>query len=118
MHMDVYVALHEGGDVSGPLVEGEWMWSDDMTRLTFTHNMPLDSMTEYTIHIGGGMMDAEGHAVDLEHHGHDMGGEWVSQQMMDDRMMHGGMMGNDDMMGFGWQHNNGSYGMSFTFTTR
>jgi hypothetical protein len=117
--MDMYVALHEGGDVSGPLVDGQWMWSNDKTSLTFTHGMPLDSMSDYTIHIGGGMMDADGHVIDLEQHGHEMGGEWVSQQMMDARMMQGGgMMGNDDMMGVGWMHDNGSFGMVFSFTTR
>lgn len=123
MHVDMYVALHEGGDVSGSLVEGDWAWSDDLTSLTFTHTMPLNSMAEYTIHIGGGMMDANGHLIDLDQHGHGMGGEWVTQHMMDQRMMHGGMMhggmmGGDDMMGHGWLHTNGSYGMVFTFTTR
>jgi hypothetical protein len=119
MHMDMYVALHEGGDVSGALVDGEGAWSDDKTQLTFTHTMPLDSMAEYTIHLGGGMMDADGHVIDLEQHGHDMGGEWATQQMMDQRMMGGGgMMGADDMMGFGWAHENGNFGMIFNFTTR
>lgn len=118
MHMDMYAALHEGGDVSGALVDGDWAWSADMTRLTFTHAMPLDAMADYTIHIGGGMLDADGQVVDLGQHGHDMGGEWVTQQMMDQRMMGGGgMMGADDMMGFGWAHGDGTFGMVFTFTT-
>ena len=30
----------------------------------------------------------------------------------------GGMMGADDMMGFGWAHENGNFGMIFNFTTR
>ncbi len=119
MHADMYVALHEGGDVSGELVDGAWTWSDDTTRLTFRHMMPLDSMSDYCIHIGGGMMDAEGHTVDLEQHGHDMGGEWVTEQMMDQRMMQGGgMMGDDDMLGAGGIYENGTYGMIFTFTTK
>jgi hypothetical protein len=119
MHMDMYVALHAGAGVDGPLVDGDWEWSADMTNLTFTHAMPLDAMADYTIHIGGGMMDADGHLIDLEQHGHDMGGEWVTQQMMDHRMMgSGSMMGGDDMVGDGWVHSNGSFGMIFSFTTR
>ena len=119
MHMDMYVALHEGADVTGPLVDGDWAWADDQAHLTFTHAMPLNSMADYTIHIGGGMMDADGNVIDLEQHGHDMGGEWVTQHMMDQRTMHGGtMMGGDDMLGFGWMHDNGSFGMVFSFTTR
>jgi hypothetical protein len=112
MHRDMYAALHEGGDVSGALVDGDWAWSADKTQLTFTHAMPLNSMAEYTIHIGGGMMDADGQVIDLGQHGHDMGGEWVTQQMMDQRMMGGG-----GMMGFGWAHGDGTFGMVFTFTT-
>lgn len=119
MHRDMYAAVHEGGNVSGALVQGNWAWSDDMTHLTFTHTMPFNTMAEYTIHIGGGMMDADGQVIDLGQHGHDMGGEWVTQHMMDQRMMHGGnMMGADDMMGDGWTHDNETYGMVFTFTTR
>ncbi len=57
--------------------------------------------------------------IDLDQHGHDMGGDWVTQHMMDQRMMGGGgMMGADDMMGFGWAHENGNFGMIFNFTTR
>ena len=118
MHMDMYVALHAGAGVDGPLMDGTWEWSADMPNLTFTHAMPLDAMADYTIHIGGGMMDADGRVIDLEQHGNDMGGEWVTQQMMDQRMMGGGgMMGADDMMGFGWAHGDGTFGMVFTFTT-
>jgi len=45
-----------------------------------------------------------------------MGGHWVTQQMLGD--WGGGMMGGmGSMMGPGWQHHNGTYGMVFTFTT-
>ncbi len=120
MGMQMYVALHEGADVIGPEVDGTWSWSDNHTTLTFSPADPLKSQTAYTIHMGGGMTDDHGHTIDLEQHGHAMGGEWVTQQMMDDRTKHGGMMGmsGDDMTGPGWQHpDNGTYGMIFTFTT-
>jgi hypothetical protein len=117
MHMDMHVAIHEGEGVMGDVVDGTWMWSDDHMHLTFTPTMPFDSQTEYTVHIGGGMLDENGHVIDLKHHGVGMGGQTVTQQMMDQRMMNGNMMG-DDMMGPGWRHPGGStYGMIFTFTT-
>jgi hypothetical protein len=116
MQMTMYVALHRGADVAGPLVDGTWSWSADRTSLTFTPAMPLESGMSYTLHIGGAMMDADGHVIDLEQHGPGMGGSWVTQQMMDQRSMQGGMMMND-MTGPGWQHANGTYGMVFTFAT-
>lgn len=111
--MTDYAALHEG-DVTGPEVAGTWSLSDDGTRLTFTQDEPLKSATEYTIHLGGGMMDADGEHVDLGTNGGHMGGEWV-----DGSMMQGGMMGGQHShMGEGWQDpENGSYGMVFSFTT-
>ena len=117
MQMEAFAALHEGDGVDGPVVDGTWTWSTDRTQLTFTPDTPLQAQSEYTIHIGGGMMDEDGHVVDLEERRHDMGGEWATRQMMQDRMMGGGMMGGDDMMGPGWQHANGTFGMLFTFTT-
>jgi hypothetical protein len=118
MGMEVYAALHEGDGVAGPLVEGTWHWSTDRTVLTFEPATPLMAHTTYTIHLGGGMTDGEGHVIDLERHQQHHGGQWVTQHMMDQRTMggmHGGMM--NDMTGPGWQHENGSYGMTFTFTT-
>ena len=52
------------------------------------------------------MMDADDHPVDLDLMGPQMGGHWA---MGDSH--HGPMMGS------GWRGSNGSYGMSFTFTT-
>jgi hypothetical protein len=115
--MEMYVALHEGSGVDGPLVDGTWEWSADRTRLTFAPSAPLDAQTQYTIHVGGGLEDENGHVFDLEEHGPGVGGTWATRQMMEDRMMGGGMMGGDDMMGPGWQHANGTFGMLFTFTT-
>lgn len=113
--MEAYAALHEG-DLNGPAVEGEWTWSDDRTRLTFTPAAALKPATAYVIHLGGGMRDSEGDLVDFERHGPGMGGEWATQEIMDGS---GGMTpGGFSHMGDGWQHPNGSYGMIFTFTTR
>jgi len=66
----------------------------------------LKPRTRYTLHIGGGMMDADDHPVDLGLMGPQMGGQWAMGASH-----HGPMMGN------GWRGSNGSYGMSFSFTT-
>ena len=113
--MEMYVVLHEG-DTGGSLVAGTWTWSEDHTKLTFQPDSPLKPGTTYSLHIGGGMTDAEGDHIDYEEHGMSMGGHWITQQMLGD--WGGGMMGGmGSMMGAGWQHHNGTYGMVFTFTT-
>lgn len=116
-----FADVHEG-DLVGPEVPGSWSWSNDHTRLTFTPDQPLKPRTTYVIHLGGGMMDVDGHPVDFQRHGFTMGGEWATDTMMHEGMMGGGMMGGDPgsqdyHMGPGWGHANGSYGMVFTFTT-
>jgi hypothetical protein len=111
MHGDIYAALHER-DASGPVVGGRREWSEDQTRLIFTPASPLKSQTPYTIHLGGGMMDANGNVIDLERYGHDTGGQWVTEHMMGGGMMDG------THMGLGWPHANWTYGMFFTFTTQ
>ena len=64
------------------------------------------------------MKDANGNIINLGRHGHNMGGQWVTEQMMANRMNHlGNMMGQRDMMGEGWRHVDGTYRMIFTFTT-
>lgn len=118
--MTEYAALHEG-DINGPEVAGTWSLSADSTALIFEHPEPLAAGTLHTIHLGGNMMDAKGHHVDLETHGTHMGGEWADGHMMGGTGgMHGGGHGGSGHphMGDGWQHpENGSYGMIFTFTT-
>ncbi len=71
--MEEYAALHEGS-VVGPEVAGTWTRSADGLTLTFTPAAPLKPATTYVIHIGGGMMDEDGHTVDLDMHGMAMGG--------------------------------------------
>lgn len=118
--MDAFALLHEG-DVTGPEVPGTWILSADRLDLTFTPAAPLAPSTSYTIHLGGGMMDAGGDHVDFDAHGDHMGGAWATGGMMGGGMMGGGMMGGavgEAHMGQGWQHpTNGTYGMVFSFTT-
>ncbi len=109
MGMEMYVALHEG-DVRGPVVPGTDTWSADGKTLTFTPAAVLKPGTAYTLHLGGGMLDADGDEIGYDECVDRMGGQWATQQMM------GGGMGSG-MMGPGWQNANGSYGMIFTFTT-
>ncbi len=110
--MEKYAALHEG-DVTRPVVAGSWALSPDRTTLTFTPAAALESLTKYTIHLGGGMMDASGRPVDMDP-GRMMGGQYAGGSMMGG----GGMMGGGSgMMGPGWQGANGMYGMVFSFTT-
>ena len=108
--MEIYVSLHEGG-VTGPTVPCVATWSSDRTTLTFTPAAPLKSATAYTLHVGGGMKDAEGNPIDMAAHGM-MGGQWATGSMMT-----GGGMMNGREMGAGWQGSNGMYGMVFTFTS-
>lgn len=104
--MEQYVALHEG-DVTDPVVAGTWAWSSDRTTLTFTPAQPLKSQTPYTLHLGGGMRATDGGFVDYGPCIGQYNGEWATQQMM----------GGGNMMGSGWRHPNGTYGIVFTFTT-
>jgi len=105
-------AVHLGG-VTGPEVNGTWTWMDDHMRLRFTPDAPLDSATMYTIHLGGGMMDADGNAMNYDSCLSAYGGDWVTSEMLS-----GGTMGSGDMMGPGWRNANGMYGVMFTFQTR
>jgi hypothetical protein len=108
--MSQYVDLHQGG-ITGPVMPMACAWSPDMTVLTCTPNAPLAGGTQYTIHAGAGMSDAEGHHVGMgEWQG--MGGEWCSSGMMGG--MHDGHP--SDSMDHEWSHN-GHCGMLFTFTT-
>lgn len=104
--MEQFVDLHEG-DVTGPVVPMSCGWSDDRATLTCTLNTPLKPGTRCAVHVGSGMMGANGLPLNLSQM--PMGGQWAFPSMMDN---HGGTSWN--MMGPGWQ---GSYGMVFAFTT-
>lgn len=118
--MEAYVDLHEGS-VTGPEVPGAWSMHEDGMGLRFVPDAPLKPLTDYTVHLGGGMMGAQGQHADYQSHGPGMGGSWATEGMMQGGMgggMGGSMGGPASHMGEGWQHpDNGSYGMIFTFTT-
>jgi hypothetical protein len=108
--MEQHMDLHQGG-ITGSTVPMSCVWSLDQATLTCTPTNPLAAGTQYTIHVGGGMTDAEGHMMDLDSWT-SMGGQWAT----------GGMIGGTHagqpigMMGPGWMHGS-DYGMLFTFTT-
>ncbi len=107
-----YVDLHVAG-IDGPIVPMACGFSSERTTLTCAPAAPLASRTTYLIHVGGAMTTQDGHTIDFDYYGPDMGGQWIM----------GGMMGRGHagqgwgMMGPGWRGPNGSYGMVFPFTT-
>jgi hypothetical protein len=120
--MEQYADVHEG-HVEGPLVPGSWSWNEGRTKLTFTPDSPLKPLTQYVVHLGGGMQDQTGHHINYEEHGlgtgnGGMGGQWMTQEMHQGGN-HGYGNGMGGMgMGTNWSHpTNGGYGMTFTFTT-
>lgn len=102
-------------DMDGALVEGAWNLSDDRMTLTFTPDQPLEPLTTYVIHLGGGMLDEHGAHLNFERHGFDLGGEWCTEEQMGMGPM--GPVGFQHRHGADWRHPNGTYGMFFTFTT-
>jgi hypothetical protein len=110
--MEQFCAVHMG-ELDGGEVAGRWEWSPDRHVLTFTPDQPLGTSMQHTLHVGGGITDADGHHMDFDQHGVDMGGHWVDEDMLG---QHGGMGGHPHM-GDGWQHHNGFYGMAFPFHT-
>ena len=99
------------GDCPGPVVMGTWSRTVDGLGLRFQPSQPLDPATQYTIHVGGGMTDAEGALVDLERNV--LGGMWVTREMVMGMMG----MGMTQHSGTEWQSPNGLYGLAFSFTT-
>ena len=79
--MENYVDLHQGtaADATMPMT---CVWSADRTTLTCTHAAPLAAGSTYTIHVGGGMMDANGHSIDMDAMVTTMGGVWLMPGMM------------------------------------
>jgi hypothetical protein len=111
--MEQYFDLHMGG-LDGPVMPMTCAWSADRTTLTCNPATAFQAHASYTMHMGGGLLDANGHPVGYEAHGPMLGGQWVQGGMM--AGAHGGGM-SWGMMGTGWRNANGSYGMAFSFTT-
>jgi hypothetical protein len=110
--MEQYLDLHQG-DVSGPLVVINCTWSADRLTVTCVPALPLQPSAPHTLHAGGGMTDTDGHPVDMSQHAALTGGQWLMPGMMGGTHAGAPMSG----MGAGWTATNGSYGMTFTFTT-
>ena len=106
--MEQYLALHQDR-ITSPTMPMNCAWSADRMTLTCHPDQPLAPATRYAVHMGGGMMDAEGRGAGMGRYGMGRGGRWAT----------GGMMsGQTGMMGTGWACGNGSYGMVFEFTTQ
>ena len=115
--MSQYASVHEGA-ISGPAVDGSWSWSADTTALTFMPAAAFKPASTYVIHLGGGMMDADGDPVNMSQYGPGCGGQTASAGMMGGGAGSGGMgSGMGSEMGQGWEGSDGNYGMIFTFTT-
>jgi hypothetical protein len=112
MGMEMYAALHQG-PVTGPEIGGTWSWMDSGQRLQFVPTTPLAAAAMHTVHLGGGMLDANGDRVGLDSCVTRHGGQRATGGMMG-----GGMMAGRGMMGTGWQGADNTYGMLYTFTTR
>lgn len=108
--MEQYMDLHQGA-IDGPTVPMACGWNADRTLLTCSPSSPLAGGTQYTIHVGAGMTDSQGHMMDLAEWT-TMGGQWLTSGMM------GGTHAGEPtgMMGAGWKHDS-HYGMLFAFTT-
>ena len=70
------------GDCPGPVVAGTWSRTADGMGLRFTPTQPLDPSTRYTIHVGGGVTDADGGIINLDLNGPALGGTWVTLEMV------------------------------------
>jgi len=72
--MEQYVDLHRG-DVTAPTHPIACAWSADRTQLTCTPVTPLDAETGYTLHMGGGLRNADGNPILMDPTLH--GGSWI-----------------------------------------
>lgn len=112
--MEMLVVLHEGS-ISGPAVTATATWSSDRTTLTLMPQSPMKRVTTDVMHMSPSLQDAVGHMINLSPDAM-MGGQAVSAGMMGGGAMMNGQWG-PGMMGAGWKAANGTFGMSFTFTT-
>ena len=102
------------GDCPGPVVAGTWSRTADGMGLRFTSTQPLYPSTRYTIHVGGGLTDADGAIMNLDLNGPALGGTWVTLDMV---MGMTGMGMGQSHSGPEWLYLNGMYGLAFAFTT-
>jgi len=112
--MEMLVVLHEGS-VTGAAVATTATWSTDRTMLTLMPQSPLKRATTYVVHLSPSLKDTDGLMINMST-GTAMGGQMVSGGMMGGTSMMNGQWG-PGMMGAGWQAANGTFGMTFSFTT-
>jgi hypothetical protein len=112
--MEMLVVLHEGS-ITGAVVTATATWSSDRTTLTLMPQAPMKRAATYVVHMSPSLKDTAGHMINMSP-GAMMGGQAVSAGMMGGGSMMNGQWG-PGMMGAGWQSANGTFGMSFTFTT-
>lgn len=109
--VEAYMDVHQG-TAAATTMAMTCAWSVDRTTLTCTH-AAFASGTVYTVHVGGGMMDANDMPIGMDDMVGQMGGMWLQPGM--NGGMHAGQPMN--MMESGWMGSNGNYGMMITFTT-
>lgn len=90
-------------------------WSADRTTLTLVPQSALRRATTYVVHLSPSLMDSSGRRIDLSN-GMMMGGEGVGGGMVGAGSMMSGPWG-AGMMGAGWRAGDGTFGMTFSFTT-
>lgn len=116
-NMAMDIILHELS-LAGTTVAGSASWSTDRRTLTFVPVAALQPLTTYVLHLAPVMTTADGGPAN---HGActRSDGQGMSGGMMGGGMMGGGMMGSGTggMMGADWKMADGSYGMTFSFTT-
>jgi hypothetical protein len=119
--MENYVDLHRG-DVTGPVHPISCAWSPDHATLTCTPATPLEPLTWYTFHLGGGVRGSNGTPIHMDPG--TCGCAWAEPGPRDGRGPDEGHMGGENhggepwpMMDSGWRHSNGTYGMVLPFRT-
>lgn len=111
----LYMDLHASG-YGGATVAGEWSWDEDRRIATFTPTEALQPATQYVVHVGGGLVDGTGEPVDYQHC-LGTGGSWAGGGQTGGHHSGGGHHSASQHSGDGWQHQNGTYGVMFSFTT-
>jgi hypothetical protein len=119
--MERYVDLHRG-DVTGPIHPLSCAWSPDHSTLTCTPATPLDPVTGYTLHVGGGVRGSNGTPIQMDPGS--CGGAWAEPGPPDGHGPGEGHMWGENhggepwpTMDSGWRHLNGTYGMVIPFQT-
>jgi hypothetical protein len=104
--MEAYVDLHRE-DVTGPLVPMTCLWARNGETLTCLPQGALASGTRHVLHLGAGLLDADGRPVDMSP-GLGLGGTWMDGGT---GVLHGG----GTLQGDGWRDEAGRTGLLVPF---